>query len=72
MDGGNLRVLKLEEGWTTAAFLLGAVLVSAWVVTATEWIEGLHVIPMVGAGGLAAGLFLGWSLFRGRVCHRQP
>jgi len=61
--------MKLEEGWGTAAFLLGAILVTAWVVTATEWAAGLHIVPMIGAGGMIAGLFLGWSVLRGWVSH---
>ena len=64
-----MKLPRLEEGWTTAALLLAATLVAAWVVVATEWTDGLHVVPMVGAGGVVAGLFLGWSVFRGRACH---
>jgi transglutaminase-like putative cysteine protease len=63
------KLLKLEEGWNTALFLLGAVLAAAWVLVAAGWTEGLDVIPRAGAGGLAAGLFLGWSVFRARTCH---
>ena len=64
-----MRVLRLEEGWITGVFLLGAVLVAAWVVVATEWAEGLDIVPVVSAGGVIAGTFLGWSVLRGRVCH---
>lgn len=64
-----LKILKLEEGWTTALFLLGALLAAGWVLVAAEWTEGLAVVPRAGVGGLIAGLFLGWSVFRGRTCH---
>ena len=63
------KLLGLEEGWTTVVFLLGAILIAGWALVATGWAEGLDVVPLVGAGGLAAGLLLGWSVFRGRVCH---
>jgi len=59
----------MEEGWSTALFLLGAILAAGWVLVAAGWAEGLDVLPMVGVGGLAAGLFLGWSVFRARICH---
>ena len=64
-----MKLLRLEEGWLTALFLLGALLVAGWALAATEWAEGLDVVPAVGVGGLAAGLLLGWSVFRGRTCH---
>jgi transglutaminase-like putative cysteine protease len=63
------KLLRLEEGWITALFLLGAILAAGWVLVAAGWTEGLDVLPMVGVGGLAAGLFLGWSVFRARACH---
>lgn len=64
-----MKVLKLEEGWSTALFLLGAILAAGWVLVAAGWTEGLDVVPRAGFGGLAAGLFLGWSVFRNRTCH---
>jgi len=64
-----LKLLRLEEGWNTAVLLLGALLVAAWTLVATEWAEGLQVLPVAAAGGLAAGLFLGWSVFQDRICH---
>jgi transglutaminase-like putative cysteine protease len=63
------KLLKIEEGWGTALFLLGAILAAGRMLVATEWTEGLGVLPMIGVGGLAAGLFLGWSVFRARICH---
>ena len=68
-DGEKLKLLRLEEGWNTAVLLLGALLVAAWTLVATEWAEGLQVLPVAAAGGLVAGLFLGWSVFQGRICH---
>jgi len=64
-----MKLPRLEEGWSTALFLLGAILAAGWTLVATKWTEGLGIVPMVGLGGLAAGLFLGWSVFRGRMCH---
>jgi hypothetical protein len=64
-----MKLLRLEEGWSTALFLLGALLAAGWGLAATEWTVGLDVVPLAGVGGLAAGLFLGWSVFRGRACH---
>jgi len=64
-----MKPLRLEEGWNTALFLLGAILVAGWGLAATKWTEGLHVVPVAGVGGLAAGLLLGWSVFPGWVCH---
>ena len=63
------KLLGLEEGWITVVCLLGALLVAGWALVATGWAEGLDVVPLVGVGGLAAGLLLGWSVFRGRICH---
>lgn len=60
---------KLEEGWSTGLFLLGAILAAGWVVAAAGWTDGLEVVPRAGAGGVIAGLFLGWSVFRGRTSH---
>ncbi len=68
-DRGRLKLLKLEEGWNTALFLLGAILAAGWVLVAAGWTEGLDIVPRASIGGLAAGLFLGWSVFRGRTCH---
>jgi transglutaminase-like putative cysteine protease len=63
------KLLRLEEGWITLVFLLCALVVAGWVLVSTEWTQGLDVVPIVGAGGLAAGLFLGWSVFQGWICH---
>jgi hypothetical protein len=64
-----MKLPRLEEGWSTALFLLGALLAAGWTLVVTGWTEGLDVVPIVGVGGLAAGLFLGWSIFRGWMCH---
>ena len=63
------KLLRLREGWSTALFLLGAILAAGGALAATEWAEGLDVVPWAGIGGLAAGLLLGWSVFQGRTCH---
>ena len=63
------RLLRLEQGWTTALFLLGAILSAGWAVVAARWAEGLGIVPIAGAGGLIAGLFMGWSVFRHRISH---
>jgi len=64
-----MKLPKLQEGWGTAVILLGAVLAVGWAVVATDWTDGLGVVPQAGVGGLVAGLFLGWSVFRARTCH---
>jgi len=64
-----MRLLRLREGWSTALFLLGAILAAGGTLVATRWGEGLDVVLWAGAGGLAAGLLLGWSVFGGRICH---
>jgi len=63
------KFFDLEEGWSTLVFLLGALLAAGWVLAATRWADGLDVVPLVAAGGLISGLFLAWSVFRGRTCH---
>jgi transglutaminase-like putative cysteine protease len=63
------KLFRLEEGWSTTLFLLGAILAAGWAVVAARWAEGLGIVPIAGVGGLAAGLFLGWSVFRSRTSH---
>jgi transglutaminase-like putative cysteine protease len=63
------KLIRLEEGWGPVLFLLGAFLSAGGALAATDWTEGLGVLSVVGAGGLAAGLFLGWSVFQGWICH---
>lgn len=63
------KLFRLREEWSTALFLAGMILAAGWTLVATEWAEGLDVVPWAGIGGLAAGIFLGCSIFQGRTCH---
>jgi len=64
-----MKLPKFEEGWSTALLLFGAVVAAALTLVTTGWAEGLGVVPVAGVGGLVAGLLLGWSVFRGWMCH---
>ena len=64
-----IKLPKLQEGWSTALFLFGALVAAGWTLVVTGWTEGLDIVPMAGIGGLAAGLFLGWSVFQGWTSH---
>ncbi len=65
----TLKLPRLKEGKGTALFLIGMVIAAGLTIVRTEWADGLDVVLWAGLGGVAAGFFLGWSVFRGAVSH---
>ncbi len=60
---------SIRRGWATPILLVGMVLTSAAAIVATGWTEHLELVPIVGAGGLVAGLLLGVSTFPDWLTH---
>jgi len=63
------RLIRTREGWTTAVFLVGMIVAAGWALVATEWTDGLDIVPWAGIVGLIAGALLGWSVIGGATCH---
>ena len=58
---------KPEFDWIVFSLLCAMVLISAWALSATEWVDFLYMIPLTGLAGVLAGTALGRSRFSGRV-----
>lgn len=63
------RASNTIRGWSTPILLFGMVLTSALTLVATEWTEQLEVVPLVGIGGLAAGILIAASTFPDWLTH---
>lgn len=60
---------RLEEGWSTLILLLGMMLVSAYAIWQADLIEGLQVIPYVGAAAILLGTLLAKSRYSPNTAH---
>lgn len=62
--------IRLEEGWSTLFLVWSLIAVAALaIITAELTDEGLHVLLIVGTGGVLAGLLLAKSAFTPRAAH---
>lgn len=60
---------RLEEGWSTLILLFGMMLITAYAISQADLIDGLQVIPFVGAFAILSGTLLAKSRYRPNTAH---